>query len=351
MLYSLLHIEVKTLVTVLFWGNLTSIILILTCGYTGHSLHDRRLSACYSLAKLCQAAGYFFLFFRSTLSDSASVNLGNNLLLAGFYLEAVSMLIIIQERDKKTYGVLTLILVGALLVFNGIEFVYSNSSIKIATASTCAFCILVLPNIKMLTRTNINNFKRVVGIFYLLFTTMLLSRAFYSLGYDISIMTNSFIQSLTFISLVMIMVFGLSAYLMLMKEDMDKIIATLTFTDYLTGLLSRRTFLDSAQRHFDRHKTERSPLTVIFLDIDHFKATNDTYGHPFGDDVLVALGGVIRGTLRIGDLSCRYGGEEFILLLPNTDKSQASHVTARIMTEVGGTSFKRYPEFSFTVSI
>jgi diguanylate cyclase (GGDEF)-like protein len=350
MFYLLLNIEVKTLIAVLFWGNLTSVILILS--YASHNLKDQRLSVYFSLAKVCQSVAYFCLFFRAAMPDLVSVNLGNSLLFTGFYLEAASMLIIIQQWSKKPFIVLTVILAAALLVFNGIEFVHPDSSIRIVVASTCVFFILVFPNVKMLTTKNISKFKRTVGIFYMLVTSLQLPRAFYALrNQDISIHTNSFIQSLTFISLVMLMVFGLSAYLLLLKEDADRIIESLAFTDSLTGLANRRSFLDVAQRHFHRRQRESKSLTLLFLDIDLFKAANDTYGHPFGDEVLVALADVIRKSLRVDDLSCRYGGEEFVLLLPRANMTQASRVTARLMGEVRQTAFERHPDFSFTVSI
>ncbi|MDR3249283.1 MAG: GGDEF domain-containing protein, partial [Treponema sp.] len=85
-----------------------------------------------------------------------------------------------------------------------------------------------------------------------------------------------------------------------MKEDADRLIAGLASTDSLTELPNRRGFLEVAQRHFDRRQRVGMPLSVLFLDIDHFKAVNDTYGHAFGDEVLVALSAIIRKTLRAG---------------------------------------------------
>jgi diguanylate cyclase (GGDEF)-like protein len=351
MLYSLFNIEVKTLIAVLFWGNLASILLILSYRSKGLNPRGQQLSSYYSLAKIFQAAAYFSVFFRGALPDLVSVNLGNSLLFAGFYLEASSMLFAGQERSGKLPFFLTAILITALLVFNGIDLAHPDDSLRVVVASFCIFFILVLPNVKMLAARNISGFKRMVGIFYLFFTALQLPRAFYALSHDIGILSNAFIQSLTFIALVMLMVFGLSAYLLLMKEEADRIIAALASTDTLTELPNRRGFLDIAHRYFDRHQRSGNALTLLFLDIDHFKAVNDTYGHAFGDEVLVALAEKIRKTLRVGDLSCRYGGEEFILLLPETDTTQAARAAERLMEAIQHISLKKYPEFSFTVSI
>jgi diguanylate cyclase (GGDEF)-like protein len=351
MFYSLLNIEVKTLIAVLFWGNFASIILILAYRSMSRSLKDQQLSSYYSFAKILQAVAYFCFFFRGSLPDLVSVNLGNSLLFAGFYLEASSLLLVGPERSGKMPVFLTAILVAALLVFNGINLVYPHASVRVIVASLCVFFILVLPNVKMLAARDISGFKRTVGIFYLFFTTLQLLRAFYAFSHDIGLLSNSFIQSLTFIALVMLMVFGLSAYLLLMKEDADRVIAALASTDTLTELPNRRGFLDIAHRYFDRHQRSEKALTLLFLDIDHFKAVNDTYGHAFGDEVLVALAEKIRRTLRVGDLSCRYGGEEFILLLPDTDTAQAARAASRLMEAIRLISLRKYPAFSFTVSI
>jgi diguanylate cyclase (GGDEF)-like protein len=92
-------------------------------------------------------------------------------------------------------------------------------------------------------------------------------------------------------------------------------------------------------------------VSILFLDIDYFKMANDKHGHAFGDEVLVALAATIRKTLRAGDLSCRFGGEEFVLLLPDTDMKQANIAAARLMEAVGQIEFERQPNFSFTLSI
>ncbi len=87
--------------------------------------------------------------------------------------------------------------------------------------------------------------------------------------------------------------------------------------DSLTGLHNRR-FLDLIEvRELARCKREGTYLTAIMIDVDHFKAVNDTYGHPGGDEVLKKLAAMLLDKARASDVACRYGGEEFLLLLPN----------------------------------
>jgi diguanylate cyclase (GGDEF)-like protein len=94
-------------------------------------------------------------------------------------------------------------------------------------------------------------------------------------------------------------------------------------TDSLTGLPNRRAIQDTVKRMVAQAARSLQPLSVAMLDLDHFKQVNDTYGHGRGDDVLAALGAVLRDTLRQSDFSGRFGGEEFVVLLPDTSVQDA----------------------------
>ncbi|WP_241673271.1 sensor domain-containing diguanylate cyclase [Lacisediminimonas profundi] len=86
--------------------------------------------------------------------------------------------------------------------------------------------------------------------------------------------------------------------------------------DPLTGLYNRRYFDATLERELVRCTREQQPLSVVMIDIDHFKHLNDNYGHPAGDAVLKMLASILEGQARASDVACRYGGEEFMLLLP-----------------------------------
>lgn len=110
-----------------------------------------------------------------------------------------------------------------------------------------------------------------------------------------------------------------------------KALETLVRTDMLTGLANRREFMTRLARESHRQARGGRPLSIVMLDVDHFKRVNDTFGHPTGDQVLAQVGAILRAHTRDQvDTAARYGGEEFVLLLPETDLSGAQHVAEKI---------------------
>ena len=107
-------------------------------------------------------------------------------------------------------------------------------------------------------------------------------------------------------------------------------------TDPLTGLANRRSFMDAAQRELNRATRYGTVLSLLMLDLDHFKAVNDTHGHDVGDDVLCAMAEAMRGALRDVDTPGRLGGEEFAVLLPETGIGMATGAAERLREWMGG---------------
>ncbi len=107
--------------------------------------------------------------------------------------------------------------------------------------------------------------------------------------------------------------------------------------DSLTGMANRQAFLQRAKNEFNRARRYSRPLTVVMIDIDHFKAINDQYGHATGDEVLRQISDICQRSLRGTDFMGRVGGEEFVLLLPDTAHSSAYHVAERMRTHLSET--------------
>jgi len=105
-------------------------------------------------------------------------------------------------------------------------------------------------------------------------------------------------------------------------------------TDMLTGLLNRYGFDESMDRIFEDKETPHDPLCVIMVDIDHFKKVNDTYGHLVGDSVLKMLGKLLKDHIKGRDIAARFGGEEFLLVLPKTPIEGAHSLAEQIRSNL-----------------
>lgn len=129
--------------------------------------------------------------------------------------------------------------------------------------------------------------------------------------------------------------------------------ARLANTDHLTGIYNRRFFLNSGNREFDRTRIRGGDMSVIMLDIDDFKSINDRFGHDAGDRAIRELASLIAGNLRRNDIPARYGGDEFVILLPGTGPDEASAVAEKIRAIVAACSIDvcGAADLTFTTSI
>jgi len=115
------------------------------------------------------------------------------------------------------------------------------------------------------------------------------------------------------------------------KQELVK----LATTDALTGILNRRALYDLGDKEFDRATRYGYPLSLLLITVDSFRDVNDTHGHEAGDQVLHALVATVRAAIRETDVFGRFGGSEFLLILPHTDASGAALLAERIKTGMG----------------
>ena len=120
--------------------------------------------------------------------------------------------------------------------------------------------------------------------------------------------------------------------------ELERRLGQLARTDSLTGLITQRVFYESLEREWERVRRSGAPLSCVMLDIDFFKRVNDIHGHPTGDAILRSVAGLLRGNCRLNDVPCRYGGEEFAVLLPDTTEENAKLWAERVREVLAATS-------------
>lgn len=127
----------------------------------------------------------------------------------------------------------------------------------------------------------------------------------------------------------------------------------LSVTDSLTGLYVMRYFRERLSEEIYRSERYQGQLSVLIFDIDDFKKFNDSYGHPFGDTILKKVAELVTANIRKIDIPCRYGGDEFIIMLPQSSKEEATTIAIRLQQEINNCQIEVTPKESikFTVSI
>src|SRR3972149_1465480 len=114
---------------------------------------------------------------------------------------------------------------------------------------------------------------------------------------------------------------------------------TLAITDGMTGLYNHRYFLERINEEFERTRRYKRSLSLIMIDVDHFKKYNDTHGHQKGDEILKRVTKILKDTVRKSDTIARYGGEEFIIIFPETGGKEALSVAEKLRMEVEAHDF------------
>jgi diguanylate cyclase (GGDEF)-like protein len=146
----------------------------------------------------------------------------------------------------------------------------------------------------------------------------------------------------------LIMLIGLATIICRLRETLANE-QSLARSDFLTDTLNGRAFAERATLEIARARRFGKPLTVAYADVDDFKAINDRYGHAYGDDVLRSIATTLKSSLRDTDSVSRVGGDEFVMLLPETNVEQAESVLSKLHSAVSGSLAAAEPGISVTI--
>ena len=167
-----------------------------------------------------------------------------------------------------------------------------------------------------------------------------------------SFLGPSAFQGINFLFVLAVILVTSVGFLLLHKERSEEAAQKLALTDPLTGAFNRRTFLELAEKEIARTRRARGSLSLIMLDLDHFKQMNDRNGHLAGDEVLKGVVAITLTCLRKEDFLVRYGGEEFCILLPSVAIDRAAVMAERIREAVEQARFSfKGRALSVTISI
>jgi diguanylate cyclase (GGDEF) domain len=342
----------KTTLKIMIWGNLFIGLLVWVYWSAQKTDEHRGALARYAIAKGLQCVGWLLSILVGFVPDAVAINVGSLFLFFGLLIESRVILAISGTRKNWPF-ILQAVLFGVLLIgYNVLELFFDMRAVRMVGTVFVIMIIMSFPGFACLRNAGKSRLKIVLGILYLLLYLFAMIRCIEEV-FRIRIMLFSpgMIPGLIQLTMIAVLFIGGAGFLLLVKESTDRKILELAYLDHLTGLLNRRHFTEESLAAFERHARYNEEMAILFLDLDHFKAINDTYGHPFGDEVLRDFASHIRKSVRTSDLSCRWGGEEFMILLSNTTRIHSLAVARRMQMSLTKSHFQQHPAFSYTASI
>lgn len=275
------------------------------------------------------------------IPGTALIGLGN-----GLYINGIQAF-----RDRQPDYRIPAILVLAVLLLDNLLLlvlhdirltVFSNALLYMLANLVCARMLLVRMPSPLRTA------YWFTGVMFLVMAIILAIRAIAAVLAEPAVfdaMSTWPINKLTLFGGAIFQLCATFGFVLMLNYSLVNRMHLLAAEDWLTGALTRRSLEDAAIRMEANCQRFNLSLAMLLIDLDHFKEVNDRHGHQFGDEVLAAFAGIVRSMIRAGDLFGRYGGEEFCILLPNTDESEAKIQAERIRAafEAGLKIFQERP--------
>jgi diguanylate cyclase (GGDEF)-like protein len=265
------------------------------------------------------------------------VVLANTLVMVALALN-YSAMTEIQHKPYRLSGfaALTLLIFASFCYF---LYVDNNVAARIALIGASAGGLIALIGYRFMTQKERSKrgIYRLTGLLYMATAAILLFRGGYALTADAftqGLLTRGPVHDISFLAIFLTTVIGALYFTLIVGEEMTGELRRLATLDSLTEIYNRHTFDELAKKELARASRSGAALSLLAIDIDHFKQVNDKYGHAVGDIALKAATGAISSELRQQDLFGRYGGEEFCVLLPDTDGEKVLTVAERIRKRV-----------------
>lgn len=286
---------------------------------------------CFTGALFCILAGVECVF-----ASLSPILIANN-----FFYGLILAVLFYLSRFRKKFGVSRFLSIFVLLfIYTPILWIYNGGSV-----SGIPYYILMFSSfmtVSNVAAVGVEKKKLSSGVLLIIFNVIMLGLILLEFLRP-HIFYQYETQPVRYIDMAISMVFALTsnyfilrAFIVLYYKQLNKAreysqqLEELVTRDSMTGLYHHGFIIESLTREIEKASRYHRPLSILMLDIDHFKRINDTCGHPFGDEVLVKVARAIQLSCRSVDIVARYGGEEFLMVLPETTASSAKVIAARL---------------------
>ena len=272
----------------------------------------------WAAALLVNAIGHLLIMLRGLIPDLLSIVVGN-LMLSSVFVGLIAAVYQFQGRPVRW----ALLLAPPLLVLVFVSVFIDNFPARVSFVGLVIGLQAVWALLAALSHRHATvgrgQWLLVAGLS--LEAVVLGGRALVAISTHseaTNILQSSALQTLTFLATFSVVLVSSVGFVFMSRDRADENNRVLAALDPLTGVANRRSLIAALDRDVARAQRMREPMALMMVDIDHFKDVNDQYGHPAGDRVLCSVVNVLRQRVRAQDLVGRYGGEEFMVLLPDT---------------------------------
>lgn len=303
--------------------------------YFGQRQPGTRAMGHWGVGLLMVAAGFGGIAMRGIAPDIISITVANTLNMGSnlFFYRALR---IANGRPVYDPVGLSALVAGALLIYI-FSAIVPSLPVRIATVSSIMAFLFARNAIELAgpAPDEVKGSKRFMAFVFWGLAAILATRFLFALANrDTDLMAPNFAQCAFFIMIMLLATTATFGMFWMVIQGLNLELTRQAARDSLTGMLNRRSFMLEFERELARVRRGGGVLSIAMFDLDHFKELNDAHGHPAGDEVLRGIAASLQATIRQPDILGRYGGEEFALLMPDTDAEMAMRVCERIRTAV-----------------
>lgn len=319
-----------TLLVALTVTHLLATVILIFAWYLNRSIPGVSL---WTLGRVCVTFALLAFTLRNVIPLTASILLGNGLMVLGMHFIWQGNLAFMMRRPAQP--IFYLVLYGAIMSALVYWSIFEPSFMARTVISSLIIGIFDVLYVRALWPREgdevyfIGKLMAVVFAWGIFLQAVRLGVAL-SGGSGQTLLEPSVATQIGLLNGLAVSMISAMAYMALIMEYLKKDLVLQAERDPLTGALNRRAFHAVADHILARARRERSAVSLVILDLDHFKSVNDTYGHMAGDAVLKRVVDIVHGVLRAQDVLVRLGGEEFAMLLPATAEDKAHRVAERI---------------------
>jgi diguanylate cyclase (GGDEF)-like protein len=342
-------IDIRTFMLVLAIGNIGFAVLV--AGYARGPTPHAAMPV-WAWAKLVQGVAHLLGWMRPDLPWVGVAYVVNTALIVGAALELSAYCVFLGlPRFRAALVPLTLLGLGLM---HGARALHAPPFLLMGVMSVI-LCLFSIAMAWLLLRPGkpASLLQRLIGCNDVVFCLAMGARVVLALSdRHQHVLAQGALQTATLVAGYILMIVNGFGFLLLCKEKDDARMVQLATFDNLTGLVNRHAFFDRTEHARATAMRQRSPIALLMIDIDHFKRINDCFGHATGDEALCLFASISRASLREHDILGRMGGEEFALVLPDTDLEGAILAAERLRTTVASSILQTTAApYSMTISI